>query len=125
MPPFLVMPGSLLERYFCLSLIEPCNIVKIVVVFSDRKATSITHTHSDARFAFKSFDVNGGFNIGIRFVAKYSLVFQIQLIKVQQILLGASITVRKKKIKIIKIYSAFSTIPSESGFLFGRIMLKI
>ena len=97
MPPFLVMPGSLRERYFCLSLIEPCNIVKIVVVFSDRKATSITHTHSDARFAFKSFDVNSGFNIGIRFVAKYSLVFQIQLIKIQQILLGASITVCKKK----------------------------
>lgn len=125
MPPFLVMPGSLRERYFCLSLIEPCNIVKIVVVFSDGKATSITHTHSDARFAFKSFDVNGRFNIGIRFVAKYSLVFQIQLIKVQQILLGASITVCKKKIKIIKIYSTFSTIPSESGFLFGRIMLKV
>lgn len=125
MPPFLVMPGSLLERYFCLSLIEPCNIVKIVVVFSDRKAASITHTHSDARFAFKSFDVNGGFNIGIRFVAKYSLVFQIQLIKVQQILLGASITVCKKKIKIVKIYSTFSTIPSERGFLFGRIMLKV
>ena len=104
-------------------MIEPCNIVKIVVVFSDRKATPITHTHSDTWFTFEPFDVNGGFNVRMRFVTKYSLVFQIQLIKVQQILLGASITVCKKKIKIIKIYSIFSTIPSERGFLFGRIML--
>ena len=35
----------------------------------------------------------------MRFVTKYSLVFQRQLLEVQQILLGASITVCKKKIR--------------------------
>lgn len=110
---------------YCLSLIEPCNIVKIVVVFSDRKATPITHTHSDTWFIFEPFDVNGGFNVRMRFVTKYSLVFQRQLLEVQQILLGASIAVCKKEIESIRIYSTFSAIPSQSGFLFGRIMLEI
>ena len=39
--------------------------------------------------------------------------------------MGASIMVCKKEIKVIKIYSTFSAIPSESGFLFGRIVLKV
>ena len=63
------------DGLYSFSLIEPIDIVEVIIVFSDGKNAFIAKAHTDTGFVFPTFQIICRRELGIWHMSEYDFVF--------------------------------------------------